>query len=71
MGTPQDGARTVPVRSAWAGLADLEKGEGFGPDDPRTGTVRGPMRRDVPGQTETSAFCLSLLARNEQGERGD
>src|SRR5881394_1429063 len=47
MGTPEGGARTVPVRSAWAGRGDLEKGDVFGRDDPlRTGTVRGPMRRD-------------------------
>ena len=46
MGTPQRGARTVPVRSAWAGRGALEKGDVFGPDNPlRTGTVRGPMQR--------------------------
>src|SRR6266516_6774576 len=46
MGTPQRGARTVPVRSAWAGRGALDKGDVFGPDNPlRTGTVRGPMQR--------------------------
>ena len=48
-GTPQRGARTVPVRSAWAGRGALEKSDVFGLDNPlRTGTVRGPMQRDVP-----------------------
>jgi len=45
---PQRGARTVPVRSARAGRGALEKGDVFGPDNPlRTGTVRGPVQRDV------------------------
>ena len=49
MGTPQRGARTVPVRSAWAGRGALEKGDVFGPDKAlRTGTVRGPMQFGVP-----------------------
>src|SRR5438034_4250230 len=47
-GMPQRGARTVPVRSAWAGRGALEKGDVFGPDNPlRTGTVRGPMQRGL------------------------
>ena len=46
---PQGGARTVPVRSAWAGRDALEKSDVVGPDNSlRTGTVRGPMRRGVP-----------------------
>src|SRR5207253_4898050 len=46
MGTLQRGARTVPVRSTWAGRGALEKGDVFGPDNPlRTGTVRGPIQR--------------------------
>ncbi len=49
MGTPQCGARAVPVRRACAGRGAVEKGDVFRPDNPlRTGTVRGPMQRDVP-----------------------
>ncbi len=49
LGPPRRGARTVPVRSAWAGRGALEKGDVFGQDNPlRTGTVRGPMQRGVP-----------------------
>src|SRR5256885_4237414 len=52
MGTPQCGARTVPVRSRQARRGALEKSALFGPDNPlRTGTVRGPTQsgpRTVP-----------------------
>jgi len=61
MGTPQCGARTVPVRSAWAGRGALEKGDVFRPDNPlRTGTVRGPMQHDVP--TGLNRYHRSAMA---------
>src|SRR5882672_10436377 len=47
MGTPQRGARTVPVRSARASRGALQKSDVFGQDNPlRTGTVRGPMQTE-------------------------
>ena len=51
IGRPQRGARTVPVRSASVGRGAQAKSDDFGPDKPlRTGTVRGPMERDVPSR---------------------
>src|SRR5439155_15123685 len=48
-GTPQRGARTVPVRSALAERGGQEKSAVCAADNPlRTGTVRGPMQRDAP-----------------------
>src|SRR5207247_541603 len=64
MGTRQRGARTVPVRSTWAGRGALEKGDVFRPDNPlRTGTVRGPMQRDVPTRLNTDDAGSTLAGR--------
>ena len=44
-----NGPRTVPVRSASAVKSGLEKSAVCAADNPlRTGTVRGPMQRNVP-----------------------
>src|SRR2546427_8671218 len=44
-----NGPRTVPVRSASEVRTGLEKSAVCAPDNPlRTGTVRGPIQRDVP-----------------------
>src|SRR5207247_9336392 len=48
-GTHQRGPRTGPVRSALEERTGLEKSAVSAPDNPlRTGTVRGPVQRDVP-----------------------
>ena len=67
-GTPQRGARTVPVRSAWAGRGAQEKADVLRPDNPlRTGTVRGAMQCDVPAglnrYSDSSEAC-SLFSEN-------
>jgi len=60
-GGPAGGARTVPVRSAWAGRGLVEKGDVLGPDNPlRTGTVRGPM----PGPYFTVAARVISATRS-------
>src|SRR5436190_15664823 len=62
IGTPQDGARTVPVRSAWAGQGALDKGDVFWQDNPlRTGTVRGPIQPDVPAGLSKMAIGNSQI----------
>ena len=58
--------RTVPVRSASEERSGQKKSAVCAPDNPlRTGTVRGPMQRDVPtGLNRYPASCRqSVLSR--------